>query len=140
MRDNRKKQRLWVSASDVGRAAYCPHSLELEKNGVKPSEFAVKARKKGEAGHETLNRRAADNRCYIASHLYGMNDTRTETLRKFRDNHLLNHLAGNICISIYYLLSPMLVIGARRSSLLDCLLRYITDNILRIIERPKSDD
>lgn len=129
------KRNNWVSASDVGRASYCPHYLELKNKGAKPSADAIVAREKGEASHEQLNRDANDRRCYIASHLYGIDDPRTNLLRDFRDSCLLKYFLGRAFISIYYLASPTLVSMSQRIMLLDLIVRGMVDFIVRNIQR-----
>jgi len=133
MTSSKRKRTNWVSASDAGRAEYCPHYLELEEKGANPSKRAVNARIKGEIGHDRLNELSEDKRCFIASHLYGIDDNRTQLLRDFRDSHLLNHIAGRMVISIYYRLSPLLVTWARCSISINYCLGYITDTILQIL-------
>jgi len=132
------KRNNWVSASDVGRASYCPHYLELKNKGAKPSAEAIVARVKGEESHEQLNKDANDRRCYIASHLYGIDDPRTNLLRDFRDSCLLEYFLGRAFISIYYLISPTLVSVSRRITLLDIVLRGIVDFLVRKIQRRQS--
>ena len=68
----------WVSASDVGRAEFCPKYLELKYSGAAVSETEEKARARGDAAHEQFNNeiKSTDSRCFIASHLYGINDPR----------------------------------------------------------------
>jgi hypothetical protein len=132
------KRNNWVSASDVGRASYCPHYLELKNKGAKPSVEAIVARVKGEESHEQLNKDANDRRCYIASHLYGIDDPRANLLRGFRDSCLLEYFLGRAFISIYYLISPTLVSVSRRITLLDIVLRGIVDFLVREIQRRQS--
>lgn len=132
------KRNNWVSASDVGRASYCPHYLELKHKGAKPSAEAIVAREKGEEAHEQLNKDANDRRCYIASHLYGIDDPRTNLLRNFRDSCLLKYFLGRAFISTYYLASPTLVSLSRRIILLDVILRGMVDFLVRKIQRRQS--
>lgn len=134
---NRKN---WVSASDVGRASYCPHYLELKHKGTKPSSEATIARTRGEESHEQLNRDANDRRCYIASHLYGIDDPRTNLLRDFRDSCLSKCSIGRLFVSIYYSASPILVSMCRRFSLLELTLKCIVELIVKIIQRGNSND
>jgi len=108
-----KTNKNWVSASDAGRATFCPHYLELKNKGASPSK-AVILRAKGEEKHDELNRQAEDRRCYIATHLYGPENSRTNLLRSFRDRQLAHYKLGRIFIQIYYLVSPPLVLVAKR--------------------------
>jgi len=136
----RRAKKIWVSASDVGRAAYCPHYLELKKRGVKASRQAKAARVRGNASHDELNRIARDKRCYIASYLYGIDDERTNALRSFRDNTLLRHRPGKVLVNLYYSLSPTLVSVSSRSPATDRCLRLLVDGIVKqILEGNKND-
>ena len=138
MENNGKSK--WVSASDVGRAAYCPHYLELKKQGAKPSKQAIAARAQGNASHNALNRQAEDGRCFIASHLYGIDDDRTSLLRSYRDEKLVNSYLGNLFIRIYYVFSPGLVSICRRVPFLNNILKYIVDYLVSRLQRRKSHD
>lgn len=130
----------WVSASDVGRAAYCPHYLELKKQGAKPSKQAIAARAQGEVSHDALNRQAEDKRCFIASHLYGIDDARTNILRNYRDEKLANKYLGELFIQTYYVLSPALVSISRRIPFLDRILKQIVDHIVSRLQELNNHD
>ncbi|WP_152456524.1 CFI-box-CTERM domain-containing protein [Microbulbifer sp. THAF38] len=130
----------WVSASDVGRASYCPHYLELKEKGAKPSQQSLEARAKGETSHEALNRQAEDQRCFVATHLYGINHPNTCLLRVYRDQQLASHFRGRVFIRIYYALSPLLVIASRKFPMFSRVMRYFVDRqICRIQERREDD-
>lgn len=131
--DNNRKTN-WVSASDVGRAAYCPHYLELKRNGAKPSQQAVKAMAKGEVSHEAFNRQAEDRRCFIATHLYGIEHPKTCILRQYRDEHLATNRAGKALILIYYALSPCLVRVCIKVPVINRMIMALVDRITRRIE------
>jgi len=136
----RRGKKVWVSASDVGRAAFCPHYLELKSKGTEASMQAKAARDRGDASHDELNRMGQDKRCYIASHLYGIEDGRTEALRSFRDNTLLRHHPGKVLVNIYYRLSPTLVTISSRCPAAERCLRYMINGIVkRILEGKKND-
>jgi hypothetical protein len=139
MKNDRKDNRAWVSASKAGRAQFCPHYLELERNRADVSKRAAAARIKGDRKHDALNRKAEDKRCYVASHLYGIDDSRTNLLRAFRDNRLKDSIPGQLFIGVYYRLSPMLVVLAKRSKLVEKVLSSIVDKIVRHLQEKKSD-
>jgi len=136
---NRGKK-IWVSASDVGRAAFCPHYLELKNRGLKPSHKAQVARVKGNASHDEFNQMAQDKRCFIASYLYGIEDNRTKTLRSFRDNTLLRNRPGKALVSAYYRLSPILVTISSRNSFAKYCLRFIVNGIVKWILKGAKND
>ena len=136
----RRARKVWVSASDVGRAAFCPHYLELKNKGVKASRQAESARARGDASHDKLNRMAQDKRCYIASHLYGIDDSRTEALRSFRDKNLLSHRPGRVLVNLYYRLSPTLVTISSRIPAADHCLRFIVNGIVKHLREDTKND
>jgi len=136
----KRTKKIWVSASDVGRAAYCPHYLELKNRGVKASRQAEASRARGNASHDELNRIAQDKRCYIASHLYGIDDDRTEALRAFRDNTLLCHRPGKVLVNIYYSLSPTLVTISSRCPAAERCLRYMINGIIKRVMKGNKGD
>ena len=138
MGNSRKSK--WVSASDVGRASYCPHYLELKEKRTKPSQESIEARAKGEVSHEELNPQAEDRRCFVATHLYGSDHPNTCLLREYRDQRLASHTTGRVFITVYYAISPYLVIAARKLPLISRFMRYFVDwNIRRIQERYGDD-
>lgn len=135
-----KTNKNWVSASDVGRAAYCPHYLELKNKGASPSKEAVILRAKGEEKHDELNRQAEDPRCYIATYLYGPEDSRTNLLRSFRDRQLAHYKLGRIFIQIYYLVSPSLVLVAKKIPFVRAVSKSLVDSVVNKLQRREQDD
>lgn len=138
MSNSRKSK--WVSASDVGRASYCPHYLELKERGTKPSQQSIEAMAKGEVSHEALNRQAEDRRCFVATHLYGSDHPNTCLLREYRDQKLASHTIGRVFITVYYAISPYLVIAARKLPLISRFMRYFVDWNIRRIQERRGDD
>jgi len=132
---NKRNDNGWVSASDIGRAEFCGKYLEHRHNGVKVGSHAIAARKAGEQGHDQLNQRVSDNRCYIASHLYGPHDERTDALRAFRDQRLLNVAGGRVMVTLYYRMSPLFVALSRRFPVLDRLAKPVVDRVVVIARK-----
>lgn len=98
-----------ISASDVGKAAYCPHSLSLQK---KYSYSSSDRQRAGTKAHDAMNDRllnTQDSRCFIATHALGLHDPDTQALRDWRDRFLMKHRAGRHLVNLYYWLSPRLV-------------------------------
>ena len=126
----------WVSASDVGRAKFCPKYLELKYSGAVVSEAAEKARVRGDAAHEQFNAeiKNTDNRCFIASHLYGINDPRTEMLRQFRDRVLMPNILGRFWVNVYYRVSPWAVKLCRANSKVDSLAGKVVGWVVKQLE------
>lgn len=131
----------WVPASKAGRAAYCPHSLELDRAGAKVSAVAQKARIRGDAEHDTLNRIAAaqDKRCFVACHLYGVDDHRTQLLREYRDEVLVQNNLGRFAVSVYYRLSPFAVVAAKVFPFVNRALLFLVDSIVNLLSTADPD-
>lgn len=122
----------WVSASDAGKACYCPHSLELTLRGNKVSGEAEVRQIKGTAAHEVFSQiTMEDKRCFIASHLYGIDHDKTQLLRIYRDCHMKTNRLGRMAIAIYYTLSPWWVWLARHSVFIDRCSRTLIEWIVR---------
>lgn len=129
----------WVAASAAGRAAFCSKYLEHKTKGATVSASAQKARARGDEDHDKFNAeiktQSADRRCFIASHLYGVNDPRTEALRQFRDTRLMPHWFGRVFVRIYYALSPVVVQACERSSKLDSVARRAVTWLLNQLKK-----
>ncbi|MCG7884228.1 MAG: CFI-box-CTERM domain-containing protein [Candidatus Thiodiazotropha endolucinida] len=123
-----------VSASEVGSASYCPHYLELKHKGTRPSEKYISLGIKGEAKHKELNLQAKDQRCFVATHLYGAEDSKTCMLREFRDRKLSPYAMGRLVIHIYYSLSPYLVALSKKVPLIDKSLKFLVDRAVKYCE------
>ena len=122
---------MWVSASEIGRAASCPHYLELKERGCNVSSVAMHARKQGDMAHEAFNRAISDDdkRCFIATYQYGDDDPRTRALRLFRDLYLSNTFGGSLLISVYYRLSPLWIQLCQQSVIAKKLTRRLLDSV-----------
>lgn len=132
----------WVAASAAGRAAFCSKYLEHKAKGATVSASAQKARARGDEEHDKFNAeiktQSADRRCFIASHLYGANDPRTEALRQFRDTRLMPHWFGRVFVRIYYALSPVVVQACERSSKLDSVAWKVVTWLLNQLQSKKE--
>ena len=125
-----KKQ--WVSASDVGQTAFCPHALELKTRGVALSKRANQQMRVGQKHHDRLNERIeSDKRCFIATYLYGQDDVRTQQLRRFRDQHLLTFFIGRWAVNGYYFASPYWVRLCQKNRVADRVSRKLLNSITK---------
>lgn len=123
----------WISASDAGRARFCPKYLHFKYIGVEISQAAHLARQHGDSAHAQFNQsiKSEDKRCFIATHLYGIDDQRTVLLRNFRDRRLMTNWLGRLLIKGYYWQSPYLVHACRANSIMDILIRKTVNLIIR---------
>ena len=111
------KKRAIVSASDIGKAAYCPHSLSLGKRSARESDESVRAKDRGVELHEDLTSKvlgSEDRRCYVATYAFGADHPVTSDLRAWRDRELMPSFLGRVLVGAYYVLSPWLVGACKR--------------------------
>lgn len=107
-----KMSKKMVSASEVGKVAWCPHGASLIAQGVKPDARHEIRTKRGTASHQRLTQEvlaSQDKRCFIASYAFGVNHPMTCILRSWRDRSLSASPAGRAFIALYYRISPPLI-------------------------------
>ncbi|WP_425510848.1 CFI-box-CTERM domain-containing protein [Xanthomonas hortorum] len=113
----------YLPASELARFGRCEHLVEIErKHGQVVSERGEAARRAGIAEHLRFHKQvtSAHNRnnrvevkgrrgpCFVASAVYGHDDSRTDELRAFRDQVLLRTKWTAWSVVIYYAISPPL--------------------------------
>lgn len=103
------KPKVMVNASDVGKAAYCPHALSLQsRSSAKPGEAAIR----GTQAHDDLNHyllNGGDKRCFVATYALGEQHPTTHALRVWRDRALKPYVCGRLLVATYYWVSPLLI-------------------------------
>lgn len=101
------KPKVMVNASDVGKAAYCPHALSLQsRSNAKPGEAAIR----GTQAHDDLNHyllNGGDKRCFVATYALGEQHPTTHALRVWRDRALKPYVCGRLLVATYYWVSPI---------------------------------
>lgn len=106
-----------VTASDIGKAAFCPHAMSLSKQRAGyASPSAESSMENGSILHEDLTDRVMgtrDSRCYVATYAFGESHPTTEKLRSWRDAELIPHWWGRALVKAYYKASPFLVQACR---------------------------
>lgn len=106
-----------IAASELAKLGYCETKAVLEaRNGEVVTLSQAKARERGRAEHARFDTLASahhnaggDRRCFIASHVYGHDDPRTDELRAWRDDLLAKLRICVLPVRIYYLASPAVV-------------------------------
>lgn len=73
---------------------------------------------------------SSSSKCFIATAIYGSDALETITLRQWRDRCLLPHISGRVFVSIYYRVSPQLVVVLSRSKFLAKITRSILDKFV----------
>jgi len=134
-----------VRATDLAQMGFCEQACLLKETlGDVDTRESADAKRRGNAEHERFHVQvsahhnqsrkeagASDRRCFIASAVYGVDDPRTEQLRRFRDGALATSRAGRLLVTLYYRVSP---------SIADTLCRFprlrpIAGRVLDIIRR-----
>lgn len=103
------KHKVMVNASDVGKAAYCPHALSLQS---RPNSKPGEAARRGTQAHDGLNHyllNGGDKRCFVATYALGEQHPTTHALRVWRDRALKPYVCGRLLVAAYYWLSPILI-------------------------------
>lgn len=112
----------YLSASEIAAVVTCEQKIVLDvRHGELVSPEQKVARARGERLHQRFDRAAtaSHNRqpapssgpCFVASAVYGNVDSRTDELRRFRDQALAPYVLGRHLIWIYYTLSPSIADG-----------------------------
>lgn len=132
---------LTVSITKVVAAVYCEQKVVFDREfgDVRPRHVKAKAQE-GIRQHarfeiEGRMKKAADSRCFIASHVYGIDADETNELRGWRDRHLMSSMFGRGLVRAYYFVSPLLLRVAGRSPLCTRLAKAILD---RIVDKVRS--
>lgn len=129
------------SITDIVATVYCEQKAVYDQTRGDARPLAV--RMKAAAGTfehfrfqvEGQSKQVIDQRCFIASQVYGPDALETTWLRGWRDRTLMPHRLGRFFIAIYYRLSPGFVLVLARSPILAALVRSLLDRILRILGR-----
>jgi hypothetical protein len=102
----------FLSASEIGKAAWCPHGASLQARGCKPDARHKERTERGKDAHARLTQAVVageDRRCFVASYALGPDHGATQQLRVWRDETLKPRVMGRLFISVYYGVSPWLI-------------------------------
>ena len=101
-----------VSATELAKMGKCERQAYLDYHHGQDTSLTATYIEKGNYEHEQFNRRLSgkDKRCFIATAVFGIDAIETNILRQFRDEHLLPYKPGRIFTSLYYCISPYLVV------------------------------
>ena len=76
------------------------------------------------------------SKCYIATMAYGdINHPKVETLRRYRDNVLINKRLGILFINYYYKFSPFLVSKLKNYRRINLIIRRILDFLISRLDK-----
>jgi hypothetical protein len=130
-----KKQKS-ISATDLAKLGVCEHQALHRANGtpVKRSRASNKAVNRGNKIHKehenNTQKYQKDQRCFIASELYGPTANETEFLREWRDRVLQSSWWGRCLIQIYYSVSPSAVAVSKKSPQVRVIAKYGVRQVL----------
>lgn len=93
----------------------------------------------GAIEHERARRnKERDQRCYIATAVFGGQAIETNALRKWRDEVLLKRKGGRLVVQLYYLLSPHLVRAIKPHSITEQTIRSVLTSFVNYISKKES--
>ena len=121
-----------ITVTDLAAIAKCEQQFVYdEKEGEKRSSSWNRQAKEGQLWHSLEETRvrfgggARDDRCFIASAVFGADAPETNVLRKWRDERLNRTAFGRGFISIYYKLSPSIAKRIEQRPVVKTFLRFI---------------
>lgn len=100
-----------VSATELAKMGKCERQVYLDHHHGEDTSLTAKYIERGNDEHEEFNRRLSgqDKRCFIATAVFGIDAIETNILRQFRDEYLMPYSSGRIFTSLYYRISPYIV-------------------------------
>lgn len=114
-----KGELITIAASDLAEMGFCESKVLLKSTlGDRDTEHSAQLRAEGTIAHQQVHQAAVkhhnerpaagtlDKRCFIATAVYGGQDSRTEQLRQFRDRRLMRTSSGRKLVELYYWISP----------------------------------
>lgn len=126
-----------VPITKVVSAVYCEQKVvfDREYGDMRPKHVKAKAeegiREHAKFEIEGRVKQATDSRCFIASHVYGLNAPETDVLRAWRDRRLMPLRAGRWLVRVYYFISPLLLRVAGRNSMFAKLAKAVLDVVVK---------
>lgn len=91
--------------------------------------------------HRPRGGRGNNQGCYVATAVYGSYDCpQVWTLRRFRDDCLLEHKAGRLFVKVYYAVSPKLIAKFGHISWLQKFTRSRLDHMVSVLQKKGYDD
>lgn len=145
-----ERKKRYHSISNIVSAVYCEQKLILDRNLGDASPLPVRMRAaEGRVEHQRFamesqrmeNQRSenkqssTDKRCFIASSIYGIDSFEAVTLRRWRDNVLLQSKMGRMFVYCYYRLSPYMVSVITHRVWLTSLVRIVLCWMVAVLNR-----
>jgi len=140
------KRKHHVTATDLAECCVCEQRVVFDRmRGKRRSGERWQHMQAGQAMHAELHRQAKldlvppvrDARCFVASALWGADDSRTEVLRTWRDRWLLTMWCGPALVKLYYASSPRLVCLMLRCPRMLLLVDGALSAVVRFLEKKR---
>lgn len=147
----RHQSRTTVTASDLAQSCVCEQQWVFDlEHGKKRTRDQERSAQAGIAAHAGMNLQAQlayrgvetsqpDQRCFIASALYGQDAPETQALRAFRDRKLAPFALGRLFMVFYYRSSPPIAAVLHRHPSLAAIARYIVSGIYRLLAQERIE-
>lgn len=101
-----------ASATELAKMGKCERQVYLDHHHDEDTSLTATFIKRGNHEHEEFNRQLSgkDKRCFIATAVFGIDAMETNILRQIRDIYLIPYNFGRKITSLYYNISPYIVI------------------------------
>jgi len=142
------KKKRYHSISDIVSAVYCEQKLMFDRQlGDTSPDFVRRRAVEGVIEHRRFEieqkirvlqnkpGELIDKRCFIASSIYGINSLEAVTLRKWRDEVLLQSVIGKMFVNWYYWFSPLMVSMMAHHTWLTSLIRVGLDGFVALLDK-----
>lgn len=146
----------YIAATTLAQLGSCETRQVLDRqHGERVTPEVAQLREGGRRHHEAFHERASfahnrrpepvgvrrsDSRCFIASAVYGVNDPRTNELRRFRDAVLNRSRPGRWMVWCYYRMSPPIACWFQRDPVSARIARRVLDVIRIVATRSVPND
>jgi hypothetical protein len=132
-----------ITVSEIVSGVYCERKMVMdrEQGEVRSAEQQSLA-KQGTARHfrfevEGKVDKVVDQRCFIATHIYGNTGAQTRLLRAWRDRVLMPTRLGRFATRVYYLTSPGIVRAIRSSKTIQATAKLTLDAVVHCLDQRK---
>lgn len=129
-----------ISAGELAEMGLCEKKIRLRQL-LGPRQVCSQraaARREGVMEHAVMHS-ASENEskspCFIATSIYGIDAAETDFLRDFRDTQLIAHWWGKRLVTIYYRVSPLIVIIIKRHPAVRRHVKQQLDQLIRHMQR-----
>lgn len=97
-----------MTITEIARMRYCERLPRMDAlHGKQRTGYVQRRAAKGIAAHTRFeNAGRTDNRCFIATCVYGHQDLGTQALREYRDAVLMKTVIGRLFVRTYYCVAP----------------------------------